>query len=286
MDKAKVVLIGEGNNADRFISENRNNEYIDIIGRIPDGALSKCDNSIENYIQLLNKCDIGFALGYSKIIPHDICDRYFLINLHAGILPKWRGFSANAWALMNGENEIGYSLHRVSDELDGGLLYFVKRISLAGDRTMSRVHEMMVDSIVLDCPKVLYEIAGGINKGEKQDKTNVVYCTRFHPEMGNLNNFNMPAAYYVNLFRCMAQPLGSGVYFRYKDESYQIGCIFHGKDFGVADYVCEDGKIVNIEDNSLWVKVKDNVIVLSNISKNGARIECKKIFSNGKRIGG
>lgn len=279
MNRIKVVVIGSGNNADRFISENIDNRFIDVIGKISDEGLN--DN-----IRLLDDADLGFALGYSKIIPSEICEKYFIINLHAGILPKWRGFSANAWALMNGEKEIGYSLHRITSKLDGGLLYYVKHIPVSDEETMSDVYELMIDSIVKECPEILYKISNEEIAGYKQSAEGIAYCTRFNASMGIISRFSLSATHYVNLYRCMAKPLGSGVFFKHKGLKYEVGKIENGKKYGVINYLCQEGKIVNIEDNKMWVKVKDNVIVLSNIKKDDGLVSVKDCFRNGQMIGG
>lgn len=53
-----------------------------------------------------------FICSYSKIIKSELINKYLFVNIHAGILPKWRGFNANCWAIINGEHKVGYSLHR------------------------------------------------------------------------------------------------------------------------------------------------------------------------------
>ena len=216
MDKIRVVVIGSGHNTERFIEENKTNQYIEIVGAIPDNCLNIYN--AEQYKSMLDFCDVGFVFGYSRMIPTDICDQYFMINLHAGILPKWRGFSANAWAIMNGAKEIGYSLHRVSNTLDGGLLFYVKHIPIKNDQTMSNVYGLMIDSIIKDCPEVLYRVVKNEIVGEVQASTDIAYCTKFNSRMGLLNDFSREAEYYVNLYRCMAEPLGSGVSFAFRGE--------------------------------------------------------------------
>lgn len=283
MEKVRIVVIGDGKTADKFCEENVKNDFIEIVGRIPDIMLN--DNKSIQYKDLLEKSDIGFALGYSKIIPGEICDKYFIINLHAGVLPKWRGFSANAWAIMNNENEIGYSLHRVTRNLDGGLLFYVKHIPINKEQTMSDVYDDMIWSIIRDCPEKLYDIFNGNVLGKIQTKDNLAYCTRFNAEMGIIRDFSRTADYYVNLYRCMAEPVGSGISFYYKTEKYRVGKIEHGCKYGATDYLCQEGKVVNIQDGELWVKVKDNVIVLSRLKKNGVDINPREHFVNGTIVG-
>ena len=103
--------------------------------------------------------------------------------------------------------------------------------------------------------------------------------------MGIIRDFSRTADYYVDLYRCMAEPVGNEISFYYKTEKYRVGKIEHGCKYGATDYLCQEGKVVNIQDGELWVKVKDNVIVLSRLKKNGVDINPREHFVNGTIVG-
>ena len=65
-----------------------------------------------------------------------------------------------------------------------------------------------------------------------------------------------------------------------------IGVIEHGRKYGSADYLCSEGKIVNIQNSGIWIKVKDNVIVLTELKRDGRDINPIKYFINGNLVGG
>lgn len=300
MGKTKVILMGSGRATQRFITDNLSSEIIDIVGIIFDGST---DNSeMESFLRKINKertripllqlthealnlGDIVFTPEYRRIVPDEFCEKHLIVNCHGGILPKWRGFAANAWAIMNGEQEIGYSIHRVSPSLDGGLLYFVKHIPIDDEQTYSDVHDSMLDSIAADVPKVLSDIVSGTEKGIDQTGSSFAYCTRFKPAMGVLSTFNNDAQYYVNLFRCMAKPLGTGIRILYKGKLYSVGKVEHGRKYNSIDYLCMPGKVVNIEKGRIWVKVRDNVIVLSDIQLEESIVDPAVVFHNGCILG-
>lgn len=300
MDKVKVIILGTGEATYRFIAKNYVSEHLDIMGVILDPSVCEKDrnhfverlhDSVGNDLNVyafseenLKKCELIFSPEYRKIIPKRYTEKFLMINCHGGILPKWRGFAANAWAIMNGEKEIGYSIHRVSDKLDDGEIYFVKRISIEGEKTYADVHQEMVESISNDVPQVLYDIVRNNRKGVIQQGESFAYCTKFQPQMGNLSQFDKNAEYYVNLYKCMAKPLGTGIYFCHNGVRYDIGKIEHGKKYNSLNYIGTPGKIVNIEENKLWVKTQDNVIVLSDISSEGQEIEVPIFFINGMSL--
>lgn len=297
-NKVKVVVAGFGNATKEFLINNINNTRIEIGGYIPDMSVAEKDicefvKRIEKQIPILEftkrylaGIDIIFTPEYRRIIPSKLCDEYTIINCHGGILPKWRGFSANAWAIMNGEDEVGFTLHRVRPGLDDGEIYYTKRIPITKAQTYGDVHADMIRCIVQETPEILYEIGKGILSGVKQPSEGFAYCTRFTKSMGDISSFTQNTDYYINLWRCMARPLGSGVWFNYKGERYEVNKIGHGRDVGSIDYIGIPGKIVNITEDKLWVKTHDNVVILSDIRIDGKKIVLYEHFRNGIQIGG
>lgn len=61
-------------------------------------------------------------------------------------------------------------------------------------------------------------------KTEKQEGS-FAYCNKFSPKMGRLSNFNVSSGYLYNLYRCMAKPLGTGLYFYFKEKRFEIECV-------------------------------------------------------------
>ena len=301
MDKTKVIVMGTGNATKQFIVSNETNEYIEIIGIVLDAAVPMEDrkifmldlNASLNYpieeFELSRdnfaKADLIFTPEYRRIIPQELTDSFCIVNCHGGILPRWRGFSANAWAIMNGENEVGFSIHRVRPGMDDGEIYYVKRIPINKYQTYADVHGEMLNGIATDVPKVLYDVANGLNHGKAQPKDGFAYCNRFTRSMGDISSFDEESEYYVNLFRCMARPLGTGLTFLYKGSTYEVNKVQHGRDFGIIDYVGITGKVVNICDDALWVKTRDNVIVLADLYVNGSRVDISDCFKNGNKLG-
>ena len=64
------------------------------------------------------KPDLLLVPYYTRLLAADLLDRYLFVNIHGGILPKWRGMSSNLWALLNGANKVGYTVHRIRSEMD------------------------------------------------------------------------------------------------------------------------------------------------------------------------
>ena len=83
------------------------------------------------------KPDIAISINYSGIIPSKVIDFFpqGVLNAHGGDLPRYRGNACQAWAIINGEKEIGLCIHKmIGGELDSGDI-IAKDYLLIDDKT-------------------------------------------------------------------------------------------------------------------------------------------------------
>jgi methionyl-tRNA formyltransferase len=77
--------------------------------------------------------DLGVVVAFGQFLPKQIREmpsRGYLINAHASLLPKYRGASPIAQAILDGETETGVSVMRVDKEMDAGPVALVRRIAI------------------------------------------------------------------------------------------------------------------------------------------------------------
>lgn len=82
--------------------------------------------------------DLIVSLRYRRILKSDAIavPRHGVLNLHSGILPDYRGVMATFWAMLNGETEIGSTLHRITDAgIDTGPVMKISRQPVLADRS-------------------------------------------------------------------------------------------------------------------------------------------------------
>lgn len=241
--------------------------------------------SIELDKKELKKADLILSINCPVILPPDIVNSFHIVNMHFGILPKYRGNSANTWAIMNGESHVGFTIHRMTDMLDAGDIYFVGKIPIKRSQTYSDVYDELIDAIVTTTPKVIEQIhLGSIVPVEQEG--DYVYCTLFFKEMGYIRNFDLESEYIYNLFRCMSRPHGTGIYFFKNEIKFEARKVFVGTDRCVCDYIGIPGKIVYIYDNMIWIKTHDNVVLFGDIvDENEQRVDVHSVFKIGQSLG-
>ena len=73
--------------------------------------------------------DVIIVAAYGKILPRDILDypKYGCVNVHASLLPKYRGAAPIQWAVINGDKETGVTIMQMADGIDTGDMLLVKK---------------------------------------------------------------------------------------------------------------------------------------------------------------
>ena len=94
------------------------------------------DEGFLNALSELNP-DIIVVAAYGKILPAKILHlpKYGCINVHASLLPKYRGAAPINWAIINGENEAGITIMQMDEGLDTGDILLQEGIPIAKDDT-------------------------------------------------------------------------------------------------------------------------------------------------------
>src|SRR5262249_34598748 len=78
--------------------------------------------------------------SFSRIIPAQLLALSRFINVHYPLLPRYRGRANVNWAIINGENAVGISIHLVVPELDSGNLLFQEEVTIGPEDTVTSVY--------------------------------------------------------------------------------------------------------------------------------------------------
>lgn len=93
------------------------------------------------------KADLGIVVAYGKIIPQSVLDLFplGLLNIHASLLPRFRGASPIESALLEGDSETGITLMRIDAGLDTGPTYDTARLQLDGTENREQLYEQLAE---------------------------------------------------------------------------------------------------------------------------------------------
>lgn len=146
--------------------------------------------------------DVILVVAYGRIIPKWMLDlpRYGNLNLHASLLPKYRGAAPIQWAVANGEPETGATTMRLDEGLDTGDILLQRTLTIAPDQTSEdvfpRLAEMGADLMV----ETLSGLAAGTITPQKQDNTLATLAPILSRDDGRLE-FSKPAMTIYNRWR-------------------------------------------------------------------------------------
>jgi methionyl-tRNA formyltransferase len=146
--------------------------------------------------------DLGVVAAYGKLLPEDILSlpRHGMINVHASLLPKYRGAAPVHRAVIDGEAETGVTIMRMEKMLDSGPMLAKVRRPIGPNETSDVIErdlaELGADLLV----SVVDQIDAGAHREELQDFMLCSYAPRLTKEEG-LIDWTLPASYIHNRVR-------------------------------------------------------------------------------------
>ena len=130
--------------------------------------------------------DVAVVAAYGRIIPEHLLTipRLGMINVHASLLPKYRGAAPVHRAVMNGDSETGVTIMRVVKELDAGPMFAKVTRPIGPDETSDVVEDALAGLGAQLLVAVLAQMAAGTAREEPQDDTQATYAPRLTKEEG------------------------------------------------------------------------------------------------------
>jgi methionyl-tRNA formyltransferase len=146
--------------------------------------------------------DLGVVAAYGKIIPEELLElpRLGMINVHASLLPKYRGAAPVHRAIIDGEVETGVTIMRLVRELDAGDMIAKIRRPIGPDDTSAVVERDLAGLGAALLVEVVDRLAEGPVAEERQDFMMASYAPRLTKEEG-LVDWTLPASFIHNRVR-------------------------------------------------------------------------------------
>lgn len=156
--------------------------------------------------------DLGVVAAYGRILPDALLaiPRLGMINVHASLLPKYRGAAPVHRAVIGGEKETGITIMRVVRELDAGAMMAVRRRPIAPDETSVEVERDLAEIGAALLLEVVDQLAEGRAHEVPQDDALATYAPKILKTDGVVD-WSLPAPEIHNLVRGLHPwPLVSG----------------------------------------------------------------------------
>lgn len=201
--------------------------------------------------------DFIVVAAFGQILKREVLDipRYGCINVHASLLPKYRGAAPINWAIINGETETGITIMNMEEGLDTGDIISQKSICIdEGDDCQSIHDELAIlgaDLLI----ETIEDIVAGNAIYSAQDDSKSSYSPMIFKDTGKID-WNNGAKDIVNLIRGLKSwPVA---YARYKGENMKI----HRADALYETPKGIPGEIIKVSNDGLYVRTLDGIVVI------------------------
>lgn len=166
-------------------------------------SLRKGDDA-SNALEMLREInpDLIVVVAYGQILPKEILDlpKYGCINIHASLLPSYRGAAPIQWSVLNGEKITGVTSMLMAEGLDTGDMLLKRETEIGENETASSLH----DRLSIIGAELLIDTIKGIEEGsiipEVQDDSLSSYASRITKDMSELD-FSKSAKELHNIIR-------------------------------------------------------------------------------------
>jgi len=139
--------------------------------------------------------DLAVVAAYGRILPNSILElpRHGCINVHASLLPKYRGAAPMQWAIVNGDDRTGVTIMQVAEKMDAGDMLLQRETPIGPNDTLGTVHDRLAEIGAIALIDAIEQIRAGTVRPVPQDETRVTYAPMIKKEDGRID-WSRPAA--------------------------------------------------------------------------------------------
>lgn len=208
--------------------------------------------------------DLVVATNYPKLVPETMLDEVPCINAHWSLLPRYRGVHPTAWAILNGDDETGVTVHIMEGEFDTGPILAQARVPLDSKTRIIDLHRKLAD-VQAD---LVLEVLDHLSRHQElppshvQDESQATYVPQRVPADG-LIDWSWPTARIDALIRTLPLPQYPGA-FTYLNGHKLI--ISEAEPAPTPPYFTTPGQVVRLlADGAAWVKTGDTCLAIRSI---------------------
>ena len=218
--------------------------------------------------------DIAVVVAYGKLIPKNFLSltKFGFINIHASLLPKWRGASPIQRAIMNGDQKTGISIMKIEEKLDSGPLLAAKELELNQDSTYEEIGRKLAligaDLLI----ESLKSIANGNAKFSEQLHSEATYAKKIDKNETKIN-WSLDASKVIARIHGISP--NPGAWFEHKNERFKVLR---------ANKSSASGNPGIVLDENLIIACKSDSIQILEIQRQGKNKQTAKDFLLGKKI--
>ena len=240
---------------------------------IPFRSPETLNNNEYEFIKNLS-ADLGVVVAYGKLIPINILEATKLgfLNIHASLLPKWRGAAPIQRSIMNGDKKTGISIMKIQEKLDSGPIMASHELELNSNSTYGEVEKKLSDvgaNLLIEC---LQTIEKGNSKFVEQLHSEATYAKKINKKEAKIDWNSNADKIVAHIHGLNPNP---GAWFEFQKERIKVW---------KAKKLLLNGRPGTVLDENLTVACQSNSIQILEIQREGKNKQSTKDFLLGKKI--
>lgn len=224
-------------------------------------AKIKHENAIDQIRALVP--DVIVVMAYGQILPRAVLElpKIACLNLHASLLPRWRGAAPIQAAIAADDRETGITVMYVDEGLDTGDILLQRKIDIAPDETGKSLHDHLAEVAPAALLESLELVASGNAPRIPQGKGSATYAPKLNRESGRIH-WNEEAKTIERKIRAFNP--WPGAFTEFNNRKLKVFAA------SVVDLRGKPGEIVR-KDNQLVIAASDRALALSEVQLEGKR---------------
>ena len=224
-------------------------------------------------------CELIVVVAYGKILPREMLELppYGCINIHASLLPKYRGAAPIQWAILNGDMETGVTSMYVTEELDAGDTLYIKKTIIGENETAGELYNRLSALGAELLSETIGKISSGEAVGVVQDHSRVTLAPPLKKDM-SLIDWSENAVTIKNKVRGLNPwPVATA---ELDEIIYKIFSV----EIRNMDAVGAPGEIIASDANGIEVACSDGTVIIKELQAPGGRRMTAADYLRGHKI--
>ncbi len=240
-----------------------------------------------NEIKALNP-DVICVVAYGKILPKEILEipKLGCINVHASLLPQYRGAAPIQWAVLNGDKTTGITTMYMDEGMDTGDMILKEKVTIGEDETTGELWDRLSKLGGELLVKTLKSIENGTATRTKQEGE-FSMAPMLNKEMAKINWEEQTAEQIKNLVRGLNPIMGAYTFFNGKKIKFWKVDVAKSSEImvgGPMDFMRDGTVIVSDKKDGIFIKTKEGILKVIEIQGENAKRMTIQEFLRGNPI--
>ena len=233
------------------------------------------------FIEVLKQLnpDVIVVAAFGQILSKVILDipKFGCINVHASLLPKYRGSAPIQWSIIEGEEKTGITIMHMDEGIDTGDMISKKEITLSPKETFGTLHDKLAEAAGPLLIQALADIEAGRATRTKQGDSNSIYARILDKSLGHID-FSQPAVKIERLIRGL-NPWPSA-YTSLEGKMLKIW----DADVEPAQENGVPGEIIAVRKDAILVQTGDGILAVKELQLEGKKRMTAESFLRGYEV--